>query len=160
MEKMSPDEKVFHSHLEGGLFQSGVDRGRWQLRSINWPYVVIMVSAAERPQSPNEYDFRFELSNYPALSPTAQPWDEKCGGMLAHNRWPGGQGRISLAFNPGWKNGSCLYLPCDRNSIEGHDGWKNLHPEMIWNPSGDITQYLWIIYELLHSEDYKGIRCP
>jgi hypothetical protein len=160
MEKMSPDEKVFRSHLEGGTFQSGADRGRWQLKSINWPYVVIGVSATKRAQAPDEYTFRFELGNYPVVPPTAQPWDEKANGTLAHNRWPSGQGRVSLAFNPGWKGGSCLYLPCDRNSIEGHDGWKNQHPELIWNPSSDVTQYLWIIYDLLHSEDYTGIRCP
>jgi hypothetical protein len=159
MEEMSLDEKVFRSHLEGGAFQSGVDRSRWRLVSVDWPYAVIAVSAAERLNAPTEYAFRFELKNYPASPPTAQPWEEKQNTPLGHNCWPGGQGRIALAFNPGWKGGSCLYLPCDRYAIEGHDGWKNQHPEMIWDPAGEITQYLWIIYDLLHSEDYTGVRC-
>ena len=35
-----------------------------------------------------------------------------------------------MAFNPGWKNGSCLYLPCDRQSIEGHANWHGEHPSL------------------------------
>jgi hypothetical protein len=29
---------------------------------------------------------------------------------------------------------------------------------MIWQPTGDITQYLSILYELLNSGDYTGPR--
>lgn len=157
-ETIRPDERVFRAHLDRGPFQSGLDRGRWRLISINWPYAVIAISAAKREKGPDEYVFRFELSNYPSLAPTAQPWDELRGAPLEHGRWPGGGGRIQYAFNPGWKAGQCLYLPCDRLSIEGHEVWKGLHPEMIWSPSGDITQYLRIIYDLLNSEDYTGPR--
>lgn len=157
---MRPDEQVFHAHLAGGPFQSGVDRGRWRLVSVNWPHAVIAVSAAARANAPAEYAFRFELSNYPVTPPTAQLWDEAAQTQLPDRRWPGGGGRIAHAFNPGWKGGTCLYLPCDRHSIEGHDGWRTQHPEMIWSPAGDITQYLKIIYDLLHSEDYTGLRCP
>lgn len=152
------EERVFLEHIERGPFQSGVDRGRWRLVSINWPYAVIVVSAAVRANAPSEYGFRFELSGYPMSPPTAQPWDIAGGTALAHNRWPSGRGRIPLAFNPGWKNGQCLYLPCDRQAIQGHEGWITTHPEMIWSTSGDITQYLRIIYDLLNSEDYTGTR--
>lgn len=158
MDTMSPAEMVFRAHLEQGPFQSGVDRGRWRLASVNWPYSVIAVRAAERASAPSEYGFRFELSNYPAAAPTAQPWNDNSNMPLEHHRWPGGRGRIQLAFNPGWKAGSCLYLPCDRYSIEGHDPWRAQHPEMIWNQKGDITQYLRIIHDLLNSEDYTGVR--
>lgn len=157
---MRPDEQVFHAHLAGGPFQSGVDRGRWRLVLVNWPHAVIAVSAAARANAPAEYAFRFELSNYPVTPPTAQPWDEAGQSPLPAQRWPGGRERVAYAFNPGWKDGTCLYLPCDRHSIEGHDGWRTQHPEMIWSPAGDITQYLRIIYDLLHSEDYTGLRCP
>jgi hypothetical protein len=155
---MGLDERVFREHIERGPFQSGVDRGRWRLVSINWPYAVIAVSAATRVKAPAEYGFRFGLSGYPTSPPTAQPWDAERGSALETNRWPSGGGRIPLAFNPGWKGGQCLYLPCDRQSIEGHDVWRSLHPEMVWSPSGDITQYLRIIYDLLNSEDYTGTR--
>lgn len=73
--EMRPEERVFRDHIEQGSFQSGVDRGRWRFISIEWPYSVIAVSAAERPKGPREYGFRFELSDYPQTPPTAQPWD-------------------------------------------------------------------------------------
>ncbi|MCG3146068.1 MAG: hypothetical protein HONDAALG_03900 [Gammaproteobacteria bacterium] len=155
---MNPDERVFCAHLEQGPFQSGVDRGRWRLVSVNWPYSVIAVKAAERTNAPPEYAFRFELGNYPAAAPTARPWNEDSDTPLERQRWPGGRGRLQYAFNPDWKGGSGLYLPCDRHAIEGHDPWRAQHPEMIWDPRGDITQYLRIIHDLLNSEDYTGVR--
>lgn len=158
MTMLTPDERVFRDHLEAGPFQSGVDRGRWRLISLNWSYAVIAVRAAERPNAPNEFFFRFELSNYPTVPPTAQPWNCETNAPLEFNEWITGSDRIQFAFNPNWKNGSCLYLPCDRQSIEGHDTWIHQHPEMIWSPNGDITQYLKIIYDLLNSKDYTGLR--
>jgi len=158
VDAMTPAEKVFRAHVEKGPFQSGVDRGRWRLVRIDWPYSVITVAAAARDNAPSEYAFRFELINYPVTPATAQLWNENPKGLLESAKWPGGRGRIPLAFNPGWKGGTCLYLPCDRHAIEGHDPWRTQHPEMIWNPKGDITQYLKIIYDLLNSEDYTGLR--
>lgn len=155
---MTLAEKVYRAHLERGPFQSGIDRGRWRLASVAWPHSVIAVEATERANAPAEYVFRFELANYPVTAPTAQPWNEAGNAPLDGTRWPGGRGRVPLAFNPDWKGGSGLYLPCDRHAIEGHDAWRAQHPEMIWNPKGDITQYLRIIHDLLNSEDYTGLR--
>jgi hypothetical protein len=157
---MSLDEQVFRAHLERGPYQSGVDRGRWRLISVDWPHAVIAVSAAERINSPSEYAFRFFLSDYPQTLPTAQPWDAEQGKALDFARRPSGRNRVQLAFRIDWKDGQCLYLPCDRGAIEGHEGWRTQHPEMIWSPTGDITQYLKIIYDLLNSEDYTGCRQP
>lgn len=159
MAMLTPDERVFREHLEAGPFQSGVDRGRWRLISIDWSHAVIAVSAAQRPNAPEEYFFRFELTNYPAALPTAQPWDVETNAPLEANKWAGGGGRVQLAFNPGYKGGTCLYLPCDRESFDqGHQSWLHQHPEMIWMPDSDITHYLRIIYDLLHSKDYTGLR--
>ena len=66
-----PDETTFLAHVEAGPFESGVDRGRWRLVSINWPHAVVGISAADRANAPVEYAFRLELSNYPAQLPTA-----------------------------------------------------------------------------------------
>lgn len=155
---MAPDERIFRAHLAAGPFQSGVERGRWRELSVAWPHVVIAIKATPRPNSPSEYVFRFECSDYPQTSPTAQPWDAERDAPLAHERWPGGHSRLPLAFNPSWKGGQCLYLPCDRLSIDGHDGWRSQHASMIWSPNGDITQYLRIVYDLLNSSDYAGPR--
>ena len=155
---MQLDEQVFRMHCERGPFQSGVARQRWRLLSIEWAFVLIGISAAARERSPNEYTFRFECSNYPQIPPTAQLWDVDHGTALDQRFWPNGRFRVPLAFNPNWKNGQCLYLPCDRLSIEGHDIWRNQHPTMIWSSTSDITLYLRIVYDLLNSSDYTGMR--
>ncbi len=154
-----PDEDTFRAHLAEGAFQSGVDRGRWRLLSITWPIAIIAVAAAEREGTPDEFAFRFELSNYPAQVPTARPWNPETNAPLDAAKWPNGVNRVQGAFNPGYKNGTCLYLPCDREAFDnGHQAWRTQHPEMIWTASSDITHYLRIIYDLLQSRDYKGIR--
>ena len=50
---MAVDEQVFRAHLEAGPFQSGVDRGRWRLLSLQWPYALIAVQAAEHGRRSN-----------------------------------------------------------------------------------------------------------
>jgi hypothetical protein len=157
MTAVGPDEKILRSHLEQGAFQSGVDRGRWRLVSIDWPIVVIAVAAAERAGAPNEFVFQFDLSNYPTQAPNARPWDLDANAGLPMPKWPTGLNRVQYAFS-GHKNGTCLYLPCDREALQGHDQWRTQHPDMIWSPSSDITFYLRIIHDLLHSKDYQGIR--
>jgi hypothetical protein len=154
---LSPDERTFRAHLHGGNFLRGAARGRWRLVSLSWPVAVIAIGAAHRSGSPAEYGFRFELTNYPQAGPTAQPWDSNHDTALAVGRWPTGKSRVAAAFNAGW-NPSALYLPCDRIAIQGHDGWRTQHPHLIWSPTGDITQYLRIVHELLNSSDYTGAR--
>jgi len=116
MGAIAPDEKVFRAHLAGGSFLLGASSGRWRLVAVSWPYAVFGVRAADGV----EYGLRFECCGYPRTPPTARPWDIARGTPLANNQWPKGRSRIPLAFNLGWKNGSCLYLPCDRQCIEGH----------------------------------------
>ena len=75
--------------------------------------------------------------------------------MLAAERWPRGNGgRVSAVFNPSWKGGVALYLPCDRVSLEGHGNWVTEMPSKIWRPSAGIYQYLELVHDLLHSPDY------
>ncbi len=155
---MKPDEAVFRADLAKGPFVSGEDRGRWGLLIMEWPHVTIAVAAALRDLAPTEYAFRFELTNYPTIPPTARPWDPASNKPLATEKWPAGTRRVPLAFNPAWKGGECLYLPCDRNAIEGHDAWRHQHPDMLWKSDDDITQYLRIIHDYINSSDYTGTR--
>lgn len=157
-DQMGPDERVLRAHIEGGPFQSGVDRGYWRLIVITWPHVFLVVSAAPRDQAPSEYVFRFECSNYPRVPPTARPWDAKRNVPLEAAKWPGGSGRVAFAFRPDWLGGQALYLPCDRLAIAGHDAWRTQHSHLIWKTTSDITLYLEAIYDLLHSRDYSGCR--
>jgi hypothetical protein len=150
----TPDEAALRRDLASGRFVLGVVGRRWRLISYQWPHVIIAVRAADNV----EYGLRFECRNYPQLAVTAQPWDFAADKPLATELWPTGQSRIPLAFNPGWKGGICLYLPCDRLSIEGHEGWRVQHPALLWEPSKGICKYLSIVHQMLNAADYGGRR--
>jgi hypothetical protein len=76
---------------------------------------------------------------------------------LAFSEWPTGGIRFSKVFRTDWKGGSCLYLPCDRISMQGHSDWPNAYPAQWWTPKCDITHYLRIVSELLTSVVYTGV---
>ncbi len=151
---MSPDESVFRAHLAGGAFLLGASSNRWRLVDVAWPYAVFRIFALDGI----EYGFRFQCQNYPQTAPTAQPWDINKARPLRPANWPSGKHRIPKAFNPGWKGGAALYLPCDRLAIEGHVNWHHEHPSLIWNPDVGIVHYLRVVHELLNSGDYRGRR--
>ena len=71
--------------------------------------------------------------------------------ILPFNRWPRSKGgRLGTVFRPDWKGGTALYLPCDRESIAGHDNWRHELPSKIWRPAAGINQYLEFVHELLN----------
>jgi hypothetical protein len=152
-----PDERVLRAHLAGGEFRLGVAEKRWRLISLTRPYVMIAVSAAVRDGAPDEYVFRFEFSNYPHEALTACPWDLDAKNIPLPTKWPGGVDRVEKAFNPGWRQ-DALYLPCDRIARMAHDQWVTEHPEYLWSADKEITFYLEIIYDYLHSRHYTGLR--
>jgi hypothetical protein len=65
---------------------------------------------------------------------------------------------LPSVFRPEWKQGLCLYLPCDRMSIEGHEAWRNDHSSRLWQPERGLICYLEQLYELFHQSDYSGAR--
>ena len=118
---------------------------------MNWPHADIAVRARDG----HYFTLRFECANYPVGLPTACLWDLERAARLAVDRWPKSHGgRVAAVFNPSWKDGTALYLPCDREAIAGHDAWLTTLPELIWRSSEGIVQYLEIVYELLNSYDY------
>ncbi len=159
MTRLDPDERTFRQHLAGPRFQAGVDRGDWRVVTEDWawPHPIIAVAAAPRAGGADEVALRFTVDGYPALAPTATPWAAEQDTPLPHDEWPTG-GRVSLAFNPGWNEGKALYIPCDRLAITGHDPWLQQHRAYVWSPSKEITDYLQLIHELLHSDGYAGTR--
>lgn len=128
----APDQVLFEQDLAAATFRCGEIEGRWRHIATCWPHAVIAVSAPPRPNAPTEYGFRFECSGYRQRPVTAQLWDLQAGRPLPPARWPTGSFLVSSVFRPGWKRGTCLYLPCDRLSIEGHDNWRNEYPDRLW----------------------------
>jgi hypothetical protein len=155
---LRPDERAFRDEATGGGFQLAAHLGRWTLVRIAWPYVEVDVAAALRPGAPLAYGFRFECVGYPQQAATGQLWDTVNGAPLPVARWPGGRSRIPAVFRPDWRQGTCLYLPCDRHSIVGHAAWLNDHPAHIWRPERGLQLYLEVLHELLNAHDYTGVR--
>lgn len=147
----SPDARAFEADVVKATFRLGQAEGRWRLLSVSWPFALISVRAKDGRQ----YILRFNCAGYPQAPPTAGPWDPDSQAILAFERWPRGSGgRVTAVFRTEWKNGSALYLPCDRESVAGHDNWRTEMPSKIWRPSDGIVQYLELVYELLNSRDY------
>jgi hypothetical protein len=79
-------------------------------------------------------------------------WDVETQQRMPGHRWPRG-GRVSQVFNPGWKQGGALYIPCDRQSIEGHPNWYAEYPWLIWKPAIGLTHYVEAVHEVLQSHE-------
>jgi hypothetical protein len=148
---MAPGEKALRADLAKAMFRAAVAKGRWRLISIAWPHVFIAVTAKDG----REFVLRFDCTGFPATPPTAGPWDMQRNAVLAADLWPRSKGgRLGAVFNHGWKNGTALYLPCDRESIAGHGHWQTQMPSKIWRPDAGLPQYLELVHELLNCRDY------
>lgn len=148
---LAPDERAFRADIAKPVFRLGQAERRWRLIGIAWPFALIGITAKDQ----REYVLRFNCSGYPQSPPTAGPWDPARQAMLTYDRWPRSKGgRVGSVFRTDWKQGSALYLPCDRESVIGHDNWRTETPSKIWRPTQGITQYLELVYELLHCRDY------
>ena len=152
-----PDRLLLEEDLAAAPFRCGEIQGRWRLVKFAWPHVVIEITAPPRPSGPSHFAFRFECTGYRQTPVTAQPWDAIADQPLPAKRWPSGRSIVPSVFRPDWKQGHCLYLPCDRMSIEGHDNWRNEHPSRLWQPQRGIICYLEQLYDLFHQSDYSGL---
>lgn len=153
---VSPDQMLLERDLAAPEFRSGQFDGNWRLVTQAWPHVVITVSAAPRPGAPTEFGFRFECCGYPQQAVTAQPWNLDTNAALAAHLWPRGKMILPSVFRPEWQGGTCLYLPCDRISMNGHEVWQSQHPNRLWQPNRGIICYLEQVHDLLNQDDYTG----
>lgn len=152
----APDERAFATDVAKPAFRLAVAEGRWRVLKIEWPFVFVCVVARDGLG----HNLRFNCQGYPQVPPTGGPWDLERNAVLAANKWPKGNGgRVSKVFRPDWKDGTALYLPCDRVSIEGHDNWRTEMPSLIWRPTDGFIQYLELVHELLHCRDYQPTAC-
>ena len=154
----APDQRAFEADVERPAFRLGEAEGRWHFVEMAWPFVLIAVTAKDQRQ----YVLRFDCSGYPQTPPTGGPWDSSRNAVLAFDLWPRGRGgRVSAVFRTDWKDGTALYLPCDRKSFAGHDNWRHEMPSKIWRPKDGIIQYLELVYDLLNCGDYAPpLRTP
>lgn len=156
----SPAQQLLEQDLAKPDIRCGEGEGRWRHIATCWPHVVFAVAAPLRPASPTEFGFRFECSGYRQIAVIGQPWDLSADAPLPRVQWPTGRSIVSSVFRPDWKQGHCLYIPCDRMSIEGHPNWLSEHPARLWQPARGIICYLEQIHELFNQSDYSGVVGP
>jgi hypothetical protein len=148
---MAPDERAFQADITKPNFRLAQLEGRWRLIDVTWPNAWIGIRAKDG----REFVLRFNPQGYPQTPVTACPWDLDQKAILAFALWPKSKGgRVAAVFNHGWKAGTALYLPCDREAIVGHDHWRTDMPSKIWKPDEGIVQYLELVHELLNCGDY------
>lgn len=152
-----PDRMLLEQDLAATEFRCGEVEGRWRYVKTIWPHAIIGVSAPPRPGAPVEFGFRFDCTGYRQVPVTAQPWEIERNAPPPDPIWPTGPHLVSAVFNPDWKNGLCLYLPCDRLSIEGHGNWIAEYPSRLWQPQRGLICYLEQLHDLFHQSDYSGV---
>ncbi|VAW71874.1 hypothetical protein MNBD_GAMMA12-1808 [hydrothermal vent metagenome] len=146
----SPDEVALRQHVESGSFLSGDSSGRWSLRSVIWPHVIVDIVA----RNGDVYTLRLQCEGYPQQAPTGTFWNVGNNSQLEACRWPRGGQRVGKALRTDWQGGAALYIPCDRTSIAGHDQWNQLYPAWIWKSRLGLVQYINVVWELLNGDDY------
>lgn len=155
---MAPDERALREHLRGGRFLSRVTAGHWRLISVTWPFVLVGVAAAERPNSPVEFALRFELNGYPHTAPTGGLWDVGSDGSLPADRRPKGERATKLFRTDDWAGGAtAMYAPWDRLGLQAHPDWAQNCPHEAWKPTRDLSFILAMVHEVLNADDYLGI---
>lgn len=154
---MAPDERVFRAHAKGARFQDGVEHGRWWIvGDIEWPHVLIAVSAARREKAPGEFILRVDAAGYPQCAPTFTPWDLSIGGLLQSEYRPKGD-LVGHVFRSDWESGAALYAPFDRVALSAHPDWRQRYPHRAWHSKRDLAWILNCLHELLNDADYTGI---
>jgi hypothetical protein len=159
----SPDERTLNADIEAAPFQIGVNKSQWDVaeaavipEGLTWPYRIFWVAAANRPSAPARFYLRLDCQGYPVSAPTGSFWDPERKDLLAPNKWPKGNERVSAVFRPDW-NSAVFYHPYDRVAASGHDQWKTQHPHLIWDSKHTIVEYLSEMHDLLNCADYLGI---
>lgn len=161
-----PDQRAFEADVEDADFQIGVVKRLWGLAEATlggddtaWPKVLLWVTSAARPNSPDRYYLLLDLENYRTVAPTGSFWDVMRRQALPGERWPKGKpnSRVAKVFRTDWKGCTALYHPYDRAANHDHINWKTEQPHLIWDSAHTIVDYLNEVYGLLNSGDYVGV---
>ena len=154
---MPLDERAFRRYISSASFQEGVSRGQWRISGeIDWPFVVVAISAGPRKSGPEEFFLRFDLAGYPTSTPTAMPWNPETADKLETNLRPLGV-RAGHIFRTDWDEGNALYAPFDRRAVASHPDWPTKYPHNAWNTKEGLTPVLRYLHRLLNDKDYEGI---
>lgn len=160
---VAPDEAALRADLESTTFLAGVAEGRWAMHGpsgIEFPHIVIWVSAAARPGGPTCFWLRMNLAGYRPHAPTAMLWDPETRAQLELAKYPKGGGDVGKVFRTDWPSeggGTALYHPMDRRPLSDHADWKTVYAGQAWTARRTVVDYLEMVYGLLNSPNYRGV---
>lgn len=154
-------QRLLVADLASAAFRAGLLRGDWALcepaEGMAWPYLYTYVTAASRPNSPNQWLVRWDATNYGSGPITGGFWDFSGKTFLAKEKWPkarAGSVVASVFKTDGWAApGQGFYHPWDRTALFGHT-WSD--PVWMWKPQITIVEYNAQFHRWLISEDYLG----
>ena len=156
-----PDVETFMNDIESASFKLGEFDGKWKYIRIDadgddCPIAFIRVFAAYRKDSPDSYDFRFKIDNYPSETPEICIWNLDTNVKLEVGLRPTGSEGIKLLFRTNWENGNHLYAPYERVALRSHPGWLNQYKDLCWSSGDSIIKILLDLYRRLNSNEYHG----
>lgn len=143
------------AHLAGTAVQIGVARGQWQIGELDYPYLMVRVSASAQTCAHGYVDLRIEISGYPNLGITACPWSAEENLPLPAGQRPTA-GRAGTVFRTDWENGHALYHPCDRVAVGSHADWTREHVDELWDAEQGIAKFLRLIHTTLNEVDHAA----
>ncbi len=161
-----PDQRLFEADLASAEFRAGAQKGYWGLAGTDilpeqpaWPLRILWVAAAPRANAPNRFYLQLDLSDYRTVPPTGTFWDPNTRSILEVAKRPKGKdgSRFAKVFRTDWEGGRAFYHPYDRVAANGHPKWVSEQPNLVWDSSHTIVDYLEEIHSLLESGDYLGI---
>jgi hypothetical protein len=134
-----PGRRRLERDLASEDFDIGTSAGMWRVVSMDWPELVVAITAGDG----REVGMRLDVDGYPTAAPAGQPWDLDRGALLDSEFWPVSSLAVGT-FRKDWSvaNGGAPYVACDRIALNGHPDWPNAHPDRAWNPGRSIAFYL------------------
>jgi hypothetical protein len=138
-----PAIALIQADLEAEAFEAGRRGGQWRVVAFAYPRLDFKVAAIKPDGTATEYEFRADLTNYPAIGPEVKLWDLENDRQPVGTERPQGGERIAQTFKV-WDKAT-VYRPWDRQT-GAHNNNAATKPHLAWNASRDLT----FIFEDLH----------
>jgi hypothetical protein len=162
----TPDQRLFEDDVLSADFRVGALTGFWDVAAaevlpadLAWPVRILWLAAAARPNTPERFYIRLDLSGYRTVAPTGTFWDPTTKSVLDFSKRPKGkpESRCAKVFRTDWKGGAAFYHPYDRVASSDHPQWKTDQPHKIWTSSHTIVNYLEEFHSLLNGGEFIGV---
>lgn len=161
----SPSQRLLKADMAAAEFLSGAAKELWgQVETDGgdtWPMAYFWLAAAKRENAAERYVVRLDMTGYRTAAPTGRFFDPETKQDLALAKYPKGKpgSRFAQVFRTdSWAvDNKGFYHPYDRVAANGHPGWSNAMPQLVWTSNRTIVDYLEEFQNLLNSGDYIGV---